>query len=339
VDRRRTALRRLGALSAAIAAALAVSPVAEADVRTFAPVADAWVTSDAPGSNYGTEGRLRNKTADPHKRSYLRFRVTGLKTAVTNAYLEVWTYDTRARGLRAHEVEPVHWYERRITYQNAPGIEAPPAGWSGPVERGAWARMPVMKVVNGNGLVDVAVTTRSRERIRVASRENSHPPRLVVITDDEPPPPDEEPPSAPGDLSVDDVTGTSVSLSWSASTDNEGVTGYRVYVNDGIPVSTSGTSWVAAGLECGTQCTFDVTAVDAADNESEAATVTAWTDDCPDDEAPSAPTGLAVTDTTQTSVSSRGRPRPTTSGSRATGSRTWTANWPRRPQRLSRRRG
>jgi acid phosphatase type 7 len=60
------------------------------------------------------------------------------------------------------------------------GGRAPSSAVPGP-------EISVTKLVDGNGLVNVAVTTRSRERIRAGSRENSHPPRLVVITEDEPP--------------------------------------------------------------------------------------------------------------------------------------------------------
>ena len=48
-----------------------------------------------------------------------------------------------------------------------------------------------------------------------------------------PPPPatDQTPPTQPANLAVGGVTRTSVSLTWNASTDNVGVSGYRLYVN------------------------------------------------------------------------------------------------------------
>ncbi len=42
------------------------------------------------------------------------------------------------------------------------------------------------------------------------------------------PPPDTMPPSAPANLAVTSASSTQVNLSWTASTDNVGVTGYMV---------------------------------------------------------------------------------------------------------------
>ena len=50
--------------------------------------------------------------------------------------------------------------------------------------------------------------------------------------------PDTQPPSTPAGLAASSVTQTSVKLSWNASTDNVGVTGYRLYSN-GTQVGTS----------------------------------------------------------------------------------------------------
>lgn len=72
-------------------------------------------------------------------------------------------------------------------------------------------------------------------------------------------------PTAPG-LSLGTVTSTTVSLNWTASQDDVGVTGYDVY-RDGIKVagvSGSTTSYVAAGLSPGTPYSFTVRARDAA---------------------------------------------------------------------------
>jgi cellulose 1,4-beta-cellobiosidase len=64
------------------------------------------------------------------------------------------------------------------------------------------------------------------------------------------------------------VTASSAALSWSASTDNVGVAGYRVYRN-GVQVGTaSGTTFTDTGLSAATQYTYTVAAYDAAGNVS-----------------------------------------------------------------------
>jgi chitodextrinase len=110
-------------------------------------------------------------------------------------------------------------------------------------------------------------------------------------------------PTAPGDLAVTGTTSTSISLSWSASFDDVGVSGYDVFV-DGLKVDTSSaTGYTFSGLACGISYTLGVDAYDAAGNHSSASSVVAATSACADTVAPTAPGDLAVTGTTSTSIS------------------------------------
>lgn len=85
-------------------------------------------------------------------------------------------------------------------------------------------------------------------------------------------------PSAPTGLAVTARTENSVSLAWSAATDNVGVTGYRVYGGATLVSSVLGTEHTVTGLAAGSTHTYVVKAVDAAGNESVAsAPVTATT--------------------------------------------------------------
>jgi chitodextrinase/C1A family cysteine protease len=114
-------------------------------------------------------------------------------------------------------------------------------------------------------------------------------------------PVDTQPPSAPANLVAGSVTTTSIALSWSASTDNVGVTDYDVYKGASIMQSVTGTSCTITGLSCGTSYTFTVKAKDAAGNISlPSNSVTQNTSACPDTQAPTAPTNLAASNVTQT---------------------------------------
>jgi chitodextrinase len=87
---------------------------------------------------------------------------------------------------------------------------------------------------------------------------------------------------------------TTASLTWSASTDNVGVTGYNVY-RDGAKVgSTATTGYVDTGLTDGVQYSYTVTAYDQAGNES-AQSSPAVNATPTDTTAPSVPTGLTAT--------------------------------------------
>jgi chitodextrinase/photosystem II stability/assembly factor-like uncharacterized protein len=81
-------------------------------------------------------------------------------------------------------------------------------------------------------------------------------------------------PSRPGTPAASSITSSGATLSWTASTDNVGVTGYDVYREAGatdVKVGTAGsTSFALTGLAASTSYTFYVVARDAAGNGSAA---------------------------------------------------------------------
>ncbi len=79
---------------------------------------------------------------------------------------------------------------------------------------------------------------------------------------------DTTPPSTPGNLQVTGTTTSSVSLAWTASTDNVGVTGYDVYRGGTRVATATGTSYTDGGLAAATTYTYTVRARDAAGNTS-----------------------------------------------------------------------
>jgi chitodextrinase len=93
---------------------------------------------------------------------------------------------------------------------------------------------------------------------------------------------DVTPPSAPGNLTVTGHTSTSASLSWTAATDNVGVTGYQVRRGGTVVATVSGTTFTNTGLNPSTAYSYSVVATDAAGNLSAASnTVTVTTDAAP----------------------------------------------------------
>ena len=82
------------------------------------------------------------------------------------------------------------------------------------------------------------------------------------------PPADTQAPSQPTNLSVTGSTSSTVSLSWTASTDNVGVSAYEIYVNGNYVTTVTSTSAVISGLAPTTTYAFYVIARDAAGNLS-----------------------------------------------------------------------
>jgi len=111
-------------------------------------------------------------------------------------------------------------------------------------------------------------------------------------------------PSVPENLQLTGKTSTSVSLSWNASTDDRGVTGYIVSYGSATTTVT-GTNTTISGLTPNTAYSFTVKARDAAGNNSGASNTVAVTTDAPvaDIIAPTIPTNLRTTSTSSSSVS------------------------------------
>ncbi|GGX11832.1 VPS10 domain-containing protein [Aquimarina muelleri] len=79
---------------------------------------------------------------------------------------------------------------------------------------------------------------------------------------------DTQAPSAPTNLIASNTTQTTVDLSWTASTDNVGVTGYDVYQGTTIIGTVTTTTYQATGLTANTAYSFKIKAKDAAGNQS-----------------------------------------------------------------------
>lgn len=75
-------------------------------------------------------------------------------------------------------------------------------------------------------------------------------------------------PSIPTNLASTSKTDTSISLSWSASTDTVGVTGYEIWRNGVKIATTATTSYTNSGLTANTAYSYTVKAYDAAGNLS-----------------------------------------------------------------------
>ena len=116
-------------------------------------------------------------------------------------------------------------------------------------------------------------------------------------------PSDTQAPTTPTSLTASNTTETSTNLSWNASSDNVGVAGYNVYQNGVNIFSSANTSATVNGLSASTNYSFYVTAYDAAGNESSASSsVSVTTATPPDTQAPTVPTNLTASNTTEIST-------------------------------------
>ena len=166
------------------------------------------------------------------------------------------------------------------------------------------------KVGNWEQPEEIAVSRG--DMIRVVTKCNGNPSKpsvhvTPIITYVDKAAADTDAPTAPTEVTATDITTTTAKVTWTASTDNVGVTGYNVYVNDSeTPVNgetlVTGIEYALESLTAGTEYKVTVKAVDAAGNVSEGAVHTFTTENAADTEAPTAPENVAVTDVTTTTA-------------------------------------
>ena len=109
---------------------------------------------------------------------------------------------------------------------------------------------------------------------------------------------DTEAPTVPTNLQASNITTFSIDLSWSASTDNVGVTSYDIYVNGNLEVATSTTSITISNLLPDSNYSFAVLAKDIANNVSQLSTPLD-TKTLKDIEPPTIPQNLVISNETE----------------------------------------
>lgn len=190
----RHAVRKIGPVlavatsAAAIAAASLSNGSASAASSTLTPVADTYVQSNLPASNFGTATGI-TLDGSPVTNGYLRFDVT-VPAGETVARATLRVFATRkSSGFTAHGVTDTSWGETTTTYSNAPAIGAQVAA-SGSHSANTYASVDVTPLVTGSGPVSIALKRSRRSAITYNSREAaSNRPQLVVESAPAPPPP------------------------------------------------------------------------------------------------------------------------------------------------------
>ncbi|MEN8776524.1 MAG: endonuclease [Polaribacter sp.] len=110
---------------------------------------------------------------------------------------------------------------------------------------------------------------------------------------------DTQAPTKPTNVTLSNITLTSIDLNWTASTDDVGVIGYNVYVNDVLTKQTTTTNTSITDLEAGTSYSFKVIAKDQINSSEASDIVTGQT--LSDTTAPTVPNNVTITNITDSS--------------------------------------
>jgi fibronectin type 3 domain-containing protein len=241
---------------------------------TFTPAGDATLDKASPTSNAGTATSL---TADnsPVDDFLLKFNVaTSGCASLSSATLRLTNNaNGSTKGGDLYTTGP-NWAESTVNWSTAPARGAL-LNSLGAVSSGAVATVDVTEgVTTLNGEVNLRVGNSVNDGVRYWSREaatTGNRPQLTVVCATSAPAPDTTAPAAPANLTAQPVSGSEVDLQWTGSTDNVGVTGYRIYRGGAVVGTVPGDALAyhdASDVKPSTSYSYTVTAVDAAGNES-----------------------------------------------------------------------
>jgi acid phosphatase type 7 len=171
-------------LAAALFLALQVltHSAATSQTLTINPVADAYVNSSSPTTNYGTAVSLR-VDGSPVVNSLLRFTVSGTAgQPVTMARLMLYANANSPDGISARPVSNDAWIETGITFGSAPSM-GNNLDTSTPLGAGTWVSLDVTSYVTGDGTYSFALTSAGSTASSLVSREGGvNAPKLVLST-------------------------------------------------------------------------------------------------------------------------------------------------------------
>ena len=255
---------------------------------TFPVTDDATISQASPATNYGSATRL---VADhsPVNDFLTKFTVSGTAGCqITGAQLRLTvgstSEDNSVHGGDVFGVTSTAWSQGTVTWNTAPAPAGSAVASLGAVALNTTYLVNVTPLVTGDGVVTIRVSNTSSDGVRYFSREGSttQAPQLQVTCGGGGG--DTTAPSAPTGLTATATSSTSVSLGWTASTDNVGVTGYRIYRGSGgatpsllTTVSGTQTAYTDTSAAAATSYTYQVSAIDAAGNESQKASVSVTT--------------------------------------------------------------
>ena len=127
------------------------------------------------------------------------------------------------------------------------------------------------------GDTGLATATTYRYQVRATDAAANLSGYSSVATATTPAPPDTQAPTTPGAVSGAATSSSQVSLTWTASSDNVGVAGYRVSRDSNLVATVTTLSYADSGLTASTTYTYSVVAFDAAGNPSAPATTSVTT--------------------------------------------------------------
>lgn len=146
---------------------------------TLTPVADSYVDSSNPTATHGTSTQVR-VDGSPLVYSYLRFDLSSVPGTIAGLSLKVFATSSSTAGYAVRSIADNTWSESALDWANAPPIGSTNVGTSGAFASNTSTTVDVSPLINGNGLLSMAMIGINSTAIAFSSREGANPPQLVV---------------------------------------------------------------------------------------------------------------------------------------------------------------
>lgn len=161
-------------------AALSNSSALLSNPLTLNPVADAYIASGSPSTNYGSATRLQVDNS-PVKHILLKFNVSGINgQPIVSAKLRLYTLDGGDKGGDFYRVNNQTWQEGTVTWNNAPTAETTRLATLGSVNKNRWYEVNVTSWITGDGTYSLRISTTAINGVDYSSREGANSPQLVI---------------------------------------------------------------------------------------------------------------------------------------------------------------
>ncbi len=161
--------------------AVSTMVVSASQNQTYLPVADTYVNSSNPGTNYGGSTSLR-VDGSPIVSSLLRFSLVGVNQQVlSQVQLQVYANSSSTKGIDVKSVANNTWGELTTTFSNAPAAGNTLFSTQ-KTTGGSWVVFDVTTYVTGEGTYSFNLLTPGTTAINFSSRESgSRSPKLILL--------------------------------------------------------------------------------------------------------------------------------------------------------------
>jgi len=206
-------------------------------------VADAYVQSDTPTTNYGSSNQFVVDNS-PVRNIFLKFTVSGVgNQSIVSAKLRLYCLDGSPFGGEFHRVTDTTWSEGSVNWNTAPAADAGILASLGKVSANTWYEVDVTSLVNGDGTFSLKMNSTNADGAYYSTKEGaaSFVPQLVITTGSgtqtttpSSPTFTPTPNSTPTNIVVPTSTGSSSILTFTSTADT--------YVESSLPTTNFGSA-------------------------------------------------------------------------------------------------